>query len=67
MKKKTIFLPLWTGSTDTKSAKQTRADAIIELFKKSQRLPLVSRFMKSRDWPPQSPPNGLDLGSFYRL
>jgi hypothetical protein len=38
--------------------------AIIELFKKSQRLPLVSELMKDGRW---TPPNSLEIENFYRL
>ena len=41
--------------------------AIIEIFKKSQRLPLVSQLMKDGQWNPQVPPDGMDLGNFYRI
>jgi hypothetical protein len=64
MKETTTVLPTCGASKHTK--KESRAQAVIELFKKSQRLPAVSRLMKKKN-SHLPPPDGMDLGSFYRL
>jgi hypothetical protein len=66
MKKKTVFLPLWTDEMEARVVRHTQA-AIIELFKKSQRLPVVSQLMKDREWMRDVPPNSFDFGNFYRM
>ena len=60
-------MTLGADGVETKCGKQSRAASVIELFKKSQRLPVLSRLMKADNWTPPAPPPGTDLGNFYRI